>query len=55
MISFPRYDGTTDPLPWLNRCESYFHGTRTAAVEQVWLASLHLDDVVTEWYYSLEK
>jgi hypothetical protein len=55
MISFPRYDGTTDPLPWLNRCESYFHGTCTVAVEQVWLPSLHLDDVVAEWYYSLEK
>jgi hypothetical protein len=39
----------------LNRCESYFRGTRTVAVEQVWLASLHLDDVVAEWYYSLEK
>jgi hypothetical protein len=24
-------------------------------VEQVWLVSLHLDDVAGEWYYSLEK
>jgi hypothetical protein len=23
-LSFPRYDGSTDPLSWLNRCESYF-------------------------------
>jgi hypothetical protein len=54
-LSFPRYDGSTDPLPWLNRCESYFHCTRTVAAEQVWLSSLHLDDVTVEWYYSLEK
>jgi hypothetical protein len=54
-LSFPRYDGSTDPLPWLNKSESYFHGTRTVAAEQVWLASLHLDNVVAIWYYSLER
>jgi hypothetical protein len=53
-INFPRYDGETDPLPWLNRCESYFRGTRTMLAEQVWLASLHMDGVVVEWYYALE-
>jgi hypothetical protein len=46
---------STDPLPWLNRCESYFKGTRTMAAEQVWLASLHLDGAAMEWYYSLER
>jgi hypothetical protein len=25
------------------------------AVEQVWLASLHLDGATAEWYYSLER
>jgi hypothetical protein len=54
-LGFSHYDGATDPLPWLNRCESYFCDTRTMAAEQVWLASRHLDDVVAEWYYSLEK
>jgi hypothetical protein len=53
-LNFPRYDGETDPLPWLNRCESYFMGTRTMAVEQVWLASLHMDEVTAEWNYALE-
>jgi hypothetical protein len=37
-INFPRYDDNSDPLPWLNRCESFFRGTRTLAVEQVWMA-----------------
>jgi hypothetical protein len=54
-INFPRYDGETDPLPWLNRCESYFRGTRTMLAEQVWLASLHMDGVAVEWYYALER
>jgi hypothetical protein len=34
-LNFPRYDGESDPLPWLNRCESYFRGTQTLAAEQV--------------------
>jgi hypothetical protein len=54
-LNFLRYDGETDPLPWLNRCESYFRGTRTMAAEQVWLASLHMDGVAAEWYYALER
>ncbi|KAG8066095.1 hypothetical protein GUJ93_ZPchr0004g38967 [Zizania palustris] len=24
-LEFPKFDGTNDPLPWLNRCERYFH------------------------------
>jgi hypothetical protein len=34
-INFPRYDGESDPLPWLNCCEPFFRGTRTLAAEQV--------------------
>jgi hypothetical protein len=34
-LSFPRCDGETDPSPWLNRCESYFCGTRTMNAKQV--------------------
>jgi hypothetical protein len=54
-INFPRYDGETDLLPWLNRCESYFRGMRTMLAEQIWLASLHMDGVAAEWYYALER
>lgn len=53
-LNFPRYDSEVDPLPWLYHCESYFRGTRIMAVEQVWLASLHMDGAATEWYYALE-
>jgi hypothetical protein len=24
-LLFPTYDGTDDPLPWLNRCDQFFH------------------------------
>jgi hypothetical protein len=54
-IKFPRYDGDSDPLPWLNRCESYFRATRTLQVEHVWLTSLHMDGAAAEWYYVLER
>jgi hypothetical protein len=27
----------------------------TLADERVWMASLHLDGIVAEWYYSLER
>jgi hypothetical protein len=54
-LAFPRYDGESDPLPWLNRCESFFRGTRTMSAEQVWMASLHMDGIAAEWYYALER
>jgi hypothetical protein len=54
-LNFPRYDGESDPLPWLNHCESYFRGTRTLPTKQVWMASLHMDGAAAEWYYALER
>jgi hypothetical protein len=54
-INILHYDSRSDPLPWLNHCESYFRGTQTMAREQIWMASLHMDDVVTEWYYALQR
>lgn len=27
-FDFPRYDGKSDPLPWLNRCEKFFRITQ---------------------------
>jgi hypothetical protein len=28
-LEFPKFNGSGDPLPWLNRCERYFHVCRT--------------------------
>ena len=41
---FPRFDGTADPMLFLNKCEAYFRQHRTMAEERVRMASYHLDD-----------
>lgn len=33
---FPSYNGESDPLPWLNKCETYSRGMNTMADERVW-------------------
>jgi len=53
-LSFPRYDGETDPLPWLNKCDGFFRGYRTLEEDKVWMASLHLDGVAAQWFFQLE-
>ena len=51
---FPSYDGSGDPLPWINHCELYFRGHNTLDHRKVWMASLHLTDAAQLWYYRLE-
>jgi hypothetical protein len=51
---FPRYDGTTDPRLFLNKCESYFRQQRTMTEERVWMASYNLDGVAQEWFIQLQ-
>ena len=48
-MDFPRYDGKSDPLIFLNRCESYFHQQRIME-EKVWMASYNLEDGAQMWY-----
>ena len=47
--NFPSFDGESDPLTWINKCNTYFRGMRTMAEEKVWLASLHLEGAAAEW------
>jgi len=51
---FPRFDGTIDPMLFLNKCEAYFRQHRTMAEERVRMASYHLDDVAQLWYVQLQ-
>ena len=44
-LDFPRYDGKTDPLLFINRCESYFRQQRTMPEEKVWMSSYNLEDI----------
>ncbi|WVZ63767.1 LOW QUALITY PROTEIN: hypothetical protein U9M48_013374 [Paspalum notatum var. saurae] len=53
-LDFPLYDGKEDPLPWLNRCESFFRGQHTPENRKVWYASLHLTGTAQLWYNRLE-
>lgn len=48
-LKFPRYNGETNLLPWLNKHDNFFRGHRT--LEKAWMASLHLDGTTGEWYY----
>ena len=54
-LDFATYDGTEDPLNWLNQCEQFFRGQRTLASERTWLASYHLRGAAQTWYYALEQ
>jgi hypothetical protein len=44
-LHFPKYDGSRDPLPWLHRCDQFFHAARTAEVEKVWLAAFYMEGI----------
>ncbi|XP_048537835.1 uncharacterized protein LOC125516432 [Triticum urartu] len=54
-IDFATYDGSDDPLNWLNQCDQFFHGQRTPASKRTWLASYHLRRAAQTWYYALEQ
>ena len=54
-LDFATYDGTEDPLNWLNQCEQFFRGQRTLASDRTWLASYHLRGAAQTWYYALEQ
>ncbi|KAM3292319.1 hypothetical protein ACQJBY_036274 [Aegilops geniculata] len=54
-IDFATYDGSDDPLNWLNQCDQFFRGQRTPASERTWLASYHLRGAAQTWYYALEQ
>jgi hypothetical protein len=54
-MDFPRYDGKSDPLIFINRCESYFHQQRIMEEEKVWMASYNLEDKAQLWYIQVQE
>ena len=54
-LEFATYDGTVDPLNWLNQCDHFFRGQRTLASDHTWIASYHLRGASQTWYYALEQ
>jgi hypothetical protein len=41
---FPHYDGKSDPLIFINKCESFFMQQRIMPEERVWMALYNLND-----------
>jgi hypothetical protein len=54
-MDFPRYDGKSNPLIFVNRCESYFHQQRIMEEEKVWIASYNLEDGAQLWYIQVQS
>jgi hypothetical protein len=54
-MDFPKYDNKSNPLVFINRCDSYFHQQRSAAEEQVWMASYNLEAGAQMWFIQLQQ
>lgn len=52
---FPKYDGKSDPLAFLNQCESFFHQQRIMPEERTWMASYNLQDAAQLWYMQIQE
>jgi hypothetical protein len=54
-LQFHTYDGSEDPLDWLNKCERFFRAQCTRSADRVWLASYHLAGTASQWYTVRER
>jgi hypothetical protein len=54
-LLFPTYDGTEDPLPWLNRCEQFFRIQSTEEASKVFLAAFYMTGDAAQWYALVER
>jgi hypothetical protein len=52
---FPKFDGKSAPLAFINRCESFFHQQRIIDEEQVWMALYNLQDAAQLWYIQVQR
>jgi hypothetical protein len=52
---FPTYDGSEDPLPWLNRCEQFFRIQKTEEAGKVFLAAFYMTGDAAQWYALVER
>ena len=54
-LEFATYDGTVDPLNWLNQCDQFFRVQRTLASDRTWITSYDLRGSAQTWYYALKQ
>jgi hypothetical protein len=53
-MEFSKYDGVSDTMPWLNRCERYFQVWHTPKNWRVAYVSFYLTNDAQLWYHRLE-
>jgi len=53
-MDFPKFDGKSDPLAFINRCES-FHQQRITKEEKVWMASYNMEGGAQLWYMQVQR
>ncbi|XP_044500235.1 uncharacterized protein LOC123221450 [Mangifera indica] len=51
-LDFPRYDGTKDPITWIDRAEQFFAFHKTPLNAKVPLVAYHLEGGVHLWFQS---
>jgi hypothetical protein len=54
-LLLPTYDGTEDPLLWLNRCDQFFHIQETPDANKVFLAPFYTSGEASQWFSLLER
>ncbi|WVZ82923.1 hypothetical protein U9M48_030129 [Paspalum notatum var. saurae] len=55
-VDFPKFDGTMNPMLFLNKCESYFLQQRIVEEEKVWLASFNMEGAANQhWYMRVQR
>jgi hypothetical protein len=53
-LEFLKFNGSGDPLPWLNRCERHFHVRRTPEHQRVAFTAFYFLDDVQLWFHRME-
>jgi hypothetical protein len=54
-LLFPSFDGSEDPLSWLNRCDQFFRIQETPEAGKVFLATFYMSGGASQWYTLLER
>ena len=54
-MDFPPFDGKSDPLAFINQCETYFNWERIMEEEKVWMASRNLAEDARMWFLQVQR
>ena len=54
-MDFPQFDGKSDPLAFINQCETYFNRERIMEEEKVWMASRNLAEDARMWFLQVQR